>query len=265
MKIGRISYLNLFPVFYGLRKTGANYLYMDGYPAMVNGMLRRGEVDASPSSSIVYLKNPGEFEYIEGHSITSEGPVRSILLFSQRPVETLDGSTVGVTHQTETSAALLQIVLRKFYGLGFRPEETRLPARDAVQKFGAYLSIGDDALLADKERLKGNGWPAGCAAYDLGAIWHEKTGLPFVFALWIARRDWALKNHGEVERLKEALDTAKAYATARLEDAANASPLKDLDPAETVAYWECLHYGLDDNAKKGLELFRSYALELGLL
>ncbi len=73
LRIGRISYLNLYPIFRGLEKTveeRGRYKFYDGHPALVNEKLRKGIVDASPSSSIVYLKNPSDFSLIEGHSIS---------------------------------------------------------------------------------------------------------------------------------------------------------------------------------------------------
>lgn len=268
LKIGRISYLNLYPVFYGLEKTlrdKGRYLFFDGYPALVNAELRSGGVDASPSSSIVYLKNPEDFSLIEGHSISADGPIRSIYLFSRHPIEKLGGRTIGVTNQTETSAALLQITLKKFYGLDFEPRVTALSPARSVGRFGACLAIGDDAMRARKKFGEGAGGGGRLLVYDLGEIWREKTGLPFVFALWIARKDQMTRKKRAFEQFRRDLDRAKAYALSHFGEAARRQPVKELGEREVIEYWKGISYGLGAPEKKGLRLFRKYAAELGLL
>ena len=268
LKIGRISYLNLYPIFRGLEKTvereKGRYRFFDGHPAMVNAKLRKGYVDASPSSSIVYLKNPADYRLIEGHSISSDGPIRSIYLFSTLPIKELGGRTIGVTNQTETSAALLKIVSKKFFGVDFRTRVSRLPVAGCLQKYGACLSIGDDAMIAFKRRGK-KGGPAADFVYDLGLIWKEKTGLPFVYALWIARKDSAVRQKEAFAAFRRHLDQAKLYALEHLEEASREKPLKGLAPEEILLYWRGISYGLGPMEKKGLAQFRKFAKELGLL
>lgn len=267
LRIGRISYLNLRPIFRGLEKTveeEGRYRFFDGHPAMVNAKLRSGEVDASPSSSIVYLKNPEDYSLIEGHSISSFGAIRSIYLFSRLPMEELKGSTIGITNQTETSAALLKIVLKKFLGMDFKTSVTRLPAARCLRTRRACLAIGDDAMLAGKQMGK-KGGPAACFIYDLGLIWKEYTGLPFVYALWIARKDSVAQNKKAFGLFRRDLERAKQYALAHLEEASREKPLKGLDAGEVFRYWKGISYGLGPMEKKGLSLFRRYARELDLL
>ncbi|MDA8085118.1 MAG: menaquinone biosynthesis protein [Nitrospiraceae bacterium] len=288
MRIGRIFYLNLYPIFHGLDKTvpEGRYTYFDGHPARVNGELRTGGVDASPSSSIVYLKAPGDFSLIEGHSISAGGPIRSIYLFSRYPIERLGGKVIGVTNQTETSAALLHITLRKFYGLDAAIRVTARPAGEVLDKIGrgggrlgAYLAIGDDAMRARKKfgEEPGRGSPGGklqvydrdagggLLVYDLGEIWCEKTGLPFVFALWIARKDRVAEKRRAFKQFREDLECAKGYALSHFEEAARRQPVKELSRQEVMRYWEGITYGLGPSEKKGLRLFGKYARELGLL
>ncbi len=267
LRIGRISYLNLRPIFRGLEMTvedEGRYRFFDGHPAMVNARLRSGKVDASPSSSIVYLKDPAEYSLIEGHSISSFGPIRSIYLFSTLPIEELRGSTIGITNQTETSAALLKIVLKKFLGMDFKTRVTRQPAALCLRNFRAFLAIGDDAMLAGKQMGK-KGGPAAGFIYDLGLIWKEYTGLPFVYALWIARKDSAAQNKKAFTVFMQDLERAKQYALAHLEEASREKPLKGLDAEEVLQYWRGISYGLDPLEKKGLALFGKYARELDLL
>ncbi|MCL5022986.1 MAG: menaquinone biosynthesis protein [Nitrospirae bacterium] len=260
-RIGRIPYANLFPIFSMLEKTAdcSSYEFIDGPPSVVNRLLREGEIETSPSSSIEYLRHGDLYTVLEGHSISSAGPVRSILLFSRKPIETLDGLTVLTSSQSETSVALLDIILRKFYELDCPLKSTADPFSRAIGTHTAYLLIGDDAL---KESLR---WPQ-LHKYDLADIWYEKTGLPFVFALWIARRAWCIQEPLLFSNLKRDLDRAKSLAVKDFRSLAQGSSLLNiLSEDELVAYWECISYDLQYEHRKGLDLFRRYAEELNLL
>lgn len=261
LRIGRIRYSNLFPIFFMLEKNAdcSAYEFVEGVPSVVNRLLREGEIDISPSSSIEYLRNEEKYTVLDGHSISSAGPVGSILLFSRRPIETLNGLIVLASSQSETSVALLEIVLNKFYDLDCPLKSTSEPLEKAIETHTAYLLIGDDAL---REALK---WPK-LYIYDLGDIWHKNTGLPFVFALWIVRNDWSMKEPALFERFRKDLDAAKVGALKNLRTIAGESPLLSmLSEDEIVSYWKGISYDLDEEHKKGLELFRKYAEELKLI
>ena len=264
-RIGRIHYLNLYPVFFGLERTGFDCQYLCGVPSEVNNMLRLGQVDVSPSSSIEYLRRQGDYELVGGHSISSRGPVKSILLISKKPIAGLGGAEIGVTWQTETSAVLLNVILRKFYGLEYTAKEEKGGAAgQALEKYDAYLSIGDEALA-----IAGSQAASNRNVYDLGEIWFQKTGLPFVFALWIARKGWVGRDKKGFEGFKAALDKARDYGLSKLQEAVavlsvqNSELCKKIGPEEIIHYWETIFYGLTGAEKEGLELFRRYALELG--
>ena len=119
LRIGKINFLNLYPVFYTLEREcdPSFFQFFEGTPSEVNRLLRDGMIEISPSSSIEYLRRPEKYTLIDGHSISSAGAVQSILLFSRYNIEELDGKTVLATAQSETSTALLKIILKKFYEL----------------------------------------------------------------------------------------------------------------------------------------------------
>jgi chorismate dehydratase len=187
--IGEIPYANLFPIFYMLKRGSdlSDYEFIEGPPAELNKKIREGLIDISPSSSIEYLRHRDLYEFIENHSISSRGPVGSILLFSKRPIESLGGLTVLTSSQSETSVALIQIVLKKFYELDCHFESSSKPLREALGSDAPYLLIGDEALRESRK------WP-GLYIYDLGDVWYKHTGLPFTFALWIARKACSEEN-----------------------------------------------------------------------
>src|SRR5208337_5165615 len=107
----RIPYANVFPIFYVLdhEVDCSQYTFVEGVPSRLNRMLREGEVDVSPSSSLEYLRSPELYRTISNHSISSRGPVGSIFLFTPKPVEELDGTVIFASSQSETSVALLKI------------------------------------------------------------------------------------------------------------------------------------------------------------
>jgi chorismate dehydratase len=261
LKIGKISYANVWPLFYMLERYAdcSSYEFVEGVPSALNQMLRQGFIDISPSSSIEYLKNPGLYDIIENHSIDSNGPVESVLLFSKKPLEELEGETILMTSQSETSIALLQIICRKFYTLSCRYLQTAEPIGKAIKSHTAYLLIGDDALTQAAK------WPD-MHIYDLGQLWTEHTGLPFTYALWLLRQESRRKKESLVNRFVSDLGEAQRLALADLEGIAAVSPFRTiLSETQLVDYWRGISYTFSTAHKKGFDLFRQYAIELGLL
>ncbi len=293
LRIGRIPYANLFPIFHTLETECdcSSYEFVEGVPSKANRMLRDGELDVSSSSSIEYLRNPADYRIIEGNSVSSRGPVGSIFLFSKKPIEQLDGSVVKVTSQSETSVALLDIIFRKFYGI-----QCALQAAGDPEKAGgdAYLLIGDDALKAgkgsDKLQVNSNSKDSNKSqvtsyklktkgesgdsllvtchsllSYDLGDIWYRRTGLPFVFALWIVR-EGLYRDNARLELLKkfaDDLNRAKLIALRNLPEIARHAPMKAfLSEEEIISYWNKLDYELSPEHRKGLELFKKYLVDI---
>jgi chorismate dehydratase len=254
-------------------------------------MLRDGLIDVSPSSSIEYLRDEGKYDIIEGHSISSVGPVGSIILFSRKLIEALGGQTVLTSSQSETSVALLEIIFKKFIKIkcSLKQADLHLPISDSqLSGSDAYLLIGDDALRAKKTftitpslALPPQAGGQGCVgdsklqilksefiySYDLGEIWHKNTGLPFTFALWINRKDCCAQKAELFAQFKNDLNNAKSLALKNLEKIAAESPLRDiLTEHELISYWERqVSYDFGGEHKKGFELFRKFSEELGLI
>ena len=193
LRIGKIPYANLFPIFYMLENECdcSGYEFVEGVPSALNKMLRTGEVDVSPSSSIEYLRHSDEYAIVENHSISSIGPVGSIILLSRKPIEELNGLPVLTSSQSETSVALLDIIFKKFYGIRCSLKSVDIGyqlSAISYQLSEAYLLIGDDALKAVKSKRAKVAY-----IYDLGELWHKYTGLPFTYALWIYKKDCCKK------------------------------------------------------------------------
>lgn len=252
MKIGKIPYANLFPIFHVLEKKGS-YEFIEGVPSELNRMIRDGSLDICPSSSIEYLLRYSHYHLIDGHSISSKGPIMSILLFSKHPLERLDGKKIAYSYQSETSVALLHIILKKFYRISFTPEVSKKPEDS---DYNAFLLIGDDALRFRSKLSVSDSW----LIYDLGKIWYENTNLPFVFALWIARKELPID---ALKRFKKDLENARKIALKNLREIARFSPLKGfMTEEEIVSYWGLIDYDLNSKHKEGLRLFEHYLKEI---
>lgn len=268
LKIGRIPFANVYPIFYTLERyfDCSEYKFIDGIPSALNRMLRAGEIDISPSSSIEYLRHEDRYTIIKGHSISSAGPVKSIILFSREPIERLSSKTVLVSSQSETSAALLKIIFEKFLKMKSDLRTAALSYESLGLISEPYLLIGDDAMKAVKNYTKINS-PQSLYMYDLGEIWYKYAGLPFIFALWIVRNECLVEKKDLLERFNRDLDKAKELALKDLKKIASKYPEKDiLTVDELVSYWQKnISYDFKEEHEKGFSLFKKLSTELGLL
>ncbi|MCI0468741.1 MAG: menaquinone biosynthesis protein [Nitrospirae bacterium] len=262
LRIGKIPYANLFPIFYTLEREFdcSSYEFVEGVPSKLNRMLRDGEIDISISSSVEYLMRPSLYHIIEGHSISSRGPAVSVLLISEKKIEDMDGSGISVTSQSDTSIALLNIILKRFYGVRCRMEESANPLKSGSS---AFLLIGDDALKYRSQEAGKSGQKR--FIYDLGDLWYKNTGLPFVFALWIMRKDIERKEDllALSHRFIDHLNNAKGLAMQNLKEIARHAPVRNfMTEEEIILYWRAVDFGLDKDHLKGLELFNKYLVEI---
>ena len=149
LRIGQISYLNVVPFFHFLSDTGFCGEIVRGVPSQLNRMLADGRIDACPSSSFEYGLHADDYLLIPGQSVSSIGPVYSVLLFCPAPLETLHGQEFAITGESATSVNLLKVLLREF--VGFTQVDCRIPKEpvEALLERGTpSLLIGDRALAA---------------------------------------------------------------------------------------------------------------------
>ena len=225
MRIGRIAYINCAPV-YGAIDRGIVGLppqaeLVTGTPAELNDLLVAGELDVSVISAVEYARHSKELLLLPDLAVSCDGPVRSVALFSRRPVEQLGGRTVLLSASSRTSVALFELLCREVWKIEPKLAEARAEAQDldalAALPHEAVLVIGDAALALSARGT----YPH---RYDLGAEWKAWTGLPFVFAVWAARRS---ADPGAVGRGHESLLASRAWGLAHLEllaeDAAGAT------------------------------------------
>ena len=192
MRIGRIPYINCFPV-YGALDRGIVPLdaeLVEGTPTELNRLMSTGALDVSVVSAVEYARDTHRYLLLPNLAISCDGPVRSVLLFAKRPAAELGARRVLVSRSSMTSVALLRLLFQHGWHAApeFVPGNAELAdvSRFAEEEHEARLVIGDAALLLGARAAAGGG--AYPHVYDLGAEWKRWTGLPFVFAVWVALR-----------------------------------------------------------------------------
>lgn len=191
LRVGRIPYINCFPV-YGAVDRGVVRLdasLIDGVPTALNRMMADGSLDVSVVSAVEYARDWSRYVLLPDLAISCDGPVRSVMLFSRRPAAELGGERLLVSRSSMTSVRLLELLFAHVWKTTpvFVPGEAEaddLRAADANTSCVARLVIGDAALMLRTRTIAA---PYEYA-YDLGQEWKNWTGLPFVFAVWVAQR-----------------------------------------------------------------------------
>lgn len=254
LKVGRISFANCTPIFMALEDEANEGCveYVHGVPTDLNSMLEEGTIDISPSSSVAWLRAPEKLGFLPDLSISSIGAVESVVLFSNTPLEKLDGAVVGLTPSSATSVVLLRILLEGFASVGpvYKP---------TPEGCDAALLIGDSAL---KESRAGK-WEY---AYDLGKLWHEATSTPFVFALWLVRRDSFERSPVEVRDFYRKLIAARQTAYRNYPRYSRLAPEASwLGEEGLMRYWGTISYDLTAWHLAGLARFAAEARAMGLI
>jgi chorismate dehydratase len=237
VRLGRISYVNMAPVFYRL---AAEVDEVQGVPTELNQRLLAGELDVAPISSIEYARHADRLRLLPRLCVGSEGAVDSIQLVSRKPLEQV--RRVAVTPESATSVVLTKVLL---------PEAEHVPLGEEAD---AKLLIGDAALKSAFEDPTPH--------YDLGRLWLERTGLPMVFAVW-ACREPLCAGLGELE---DALVASVRLARAEPEQLAHEASERYGYPAGFLArYFEKLRYRFGPRERAGLMTFLELAHEAGEL
>ncbi|MBA4393186.1 MAG: hypothetical protein C0407_06510 [Desulfobacca sp.] len=247
IQIGHIDFINMIPLDLG-SPNGLPCTKTLGPPTTINRMLLKGEVDVGVISVAFYLKNKKELLRLGHFGILSDGPVMSVMLFSNTDLSKLNekGSLkVYETPQSATSVLLNRLILREVYRVETQPVPTRFGA-DAV------LLIGNDALL---EREKG-GW---AYSYDLGEEWKKFTGLPMVFAvLATSRKVFTAKKEELVKYLEILEDNYRKSSHDIATLVAKAKKMAPLEEKLLYRYFGCLQYEIGVREEKAIALFEKY-------
>jgi len=263
MRIGRIPYINCYPV-YGAIDRGIVKLdgtLLDGVPTELNARIAAGELDVSVVSAVEYARESSRYLLLPDLAISCDGPVRSVMLFSRLPARDLGGRRVLISRSSMTSVALLQLLFENVW----HTQPNFVPGNAEVSDLGemqggdhdARLVIGDAALLLGSgERAAGYDYE-----YDLGEMWKRWTGLPFVFAVWVARRTVRVEAALQVH---SGLIASRDWGLANLRTlAAQAATATGVSMELCSEYFAGLDYGLSYPHLAGLTEFYRRLVDRG--
>jgi chorismate dehydratase len=213
------------PLYWGLARTGAllDLELTKDTPEKLSAQLIRGDLDIGPVTLMEYLKHSDELVALPDIAVGCDGPVMSCVIVSQVPLEQLDGARVALGSTSRTSVRLAELLLADRHGVAPDYFTSAPDLALMMQEAQAGVLIGDAALRAylhDGPRL-------GLEVHDLGQMWKEWTGLPFVFAVWAVRRDFLAREPETVRQVHEAFLASRDLS---LEEVAKV--------AEQAARWE---------------------------
>ena len=240
MRLGRISYVNMAPVFYGLSGLSVDIDEVTGVPTELSRMLLDDELDIAPIPSIEYARNADRLRILPRLCVSSEGAVDSIQLVTRIPFAQV--RSVAVTPESATSVVLTRILL---------PKAEIVPLEmDADAK----LLIGDAALHSAFQDPTPH--------YDLGRLWLEKTGLPMVFAVWAASEPLA---EGLLDLEHSFVASVRLARSEPERLARQASEMYGYPAGFLARYFEKLRYSFGPRERAGLYTFLEMARDVGEL
>ena len=236
IRVGIVNYLNTRPLLYGLENSPVRGQidFIPDYPSNIARDLREGKIDMG-LVPVAIIPEMQEWHLVSDFCIGCDGPVASVCLFSEVPIDKIEN--VLLDYQSHTSLELTRILLRDHWKVHPKLVRTSRDCRDEIRGTTAGLVIGDRSF---EQRRKS------AFAYDLGQAWKELTGLPFVFAAWVSNK--------ELDRsFVKLFNDANAYGIINIERVAadNAYPLFDMHSY----YTRYISYRLDEKKQQGLNRF----------
>ena len=236
IRVAAVSYLNTKPLIYGFEKGLMNdkIELITDFPASIADMLINDEVDISlvPVATIPLLK---EYHIITDYCIGTNGNVASVCLFSDVPLTEI--KIILLDYQSRSSVGLLKVLVKDFWKLDVELIGGTTGYEEKIKGTTAGLVIGDRAFI---QRKKSN------YIYDLGTAWKEMTGLPFVFAAWIANKKLP-------ENFIKSFNAATGEGFKHLPEIIVANPYQHYDLNEY--YTKNINFNLEEEKRKGLEEF----------
>jgi len=237
-RIGAVSYLNTRPLLLGMEQSPFcdSIDLVKSYPAQIAQDLLDGIIDIGliPVAIMPLLSNP---QIVSKYVIGTVGEVASVALFSQVPMDQI--KKVYLDYQSRTSVQLAKLLLRKYWN---KEVEFLIATEGYINEISgttAGVIIGDRALtsLSSFEHI-----------YDLGLAWKQHTGLPFVFAAWVA-------NKPIPSEFIEAFDAANGYGLKHLDEVIALIPATEQVYDLHKYYTENISYELTPEKRAGLKLF----------
>jgi chorismate dehydratase len=255
IRLGSVNYLNCRPLVHGLGgDNDPDFTLRFDPPSLCAALLDAGDIDLGLIPTIAYGDRPGDC-IVPGVAIASEGPVASVALFTRTPVSRI--RSIALDTSSRTSVALTRILCARRFGIApvFAPHTPDLATM--LAEHDAALLIGDPALLVDHRASRAGE----VQKVDLGQVWTEMTGLPFVWAFWAGRANAI--SPAAVRRLQDTKDAGVRISDA-LADAYVSGTPQYRDLARHYLR-ENIRFDLTDRMLDGLRTYYREAASLGVI
>lgn len=265
VRLGYIEYLNCLPVYYGIEQgiIDLPVAIKKGPPAQLNQLFLQGALDITPISSIEYARHAADTVILPDLSISADGRVTSVLLFSKVPLSELDGRPVALTSHSATSVVLTKIILQERYGVKPAYYPAHPDAYSMLAEADACLIIGDNALLAAYDPHLKEVFPT-LQIVDLGAAFKELTGQIMCFALWVIRREFAERNPDGVKLVARLFRASQDYAMEHMPELVEeALRRRNLPRAAVEDHFRQIRHHFTAPYKKGLQTYFELAHKIG--
>ena len=251
VKVGRISYINVAPIYYGFDNglKPAWFNMSSAPPSVLNNMMSKGMLDISPVSSVAYARHCDEWLILPDLSISCMGKVMSVMLVSNLPFERLHKKKVLLSDDSASAVKLIEL----FFALkNIEPllEKSSIKTPENIDKdVSAVLVIGDAAL-----NINWKHWYD--YTLDLGSMWKNIKGLPFVFSVWAVRKEFVEKRPEAVAEVIKLFNYSKQKGNKEIEQVVVSSSEKlGIDKAVCRKYYQKLCYDLGESQINGLNAF----------
>lgn len=258
MNIGYIDYLNCYPLYHEMFyiKPVGGIQIIPAHPSLLNRMVHDGALILSPISAAYYPFLGESVHILPDLCIASNGPVKSVLLYSKYPIEDIDDRTVGLSSASLTSVTMFKILLKKY--IGVTPRYAPAPPLPDVAHFDAALTIGNNAL--------GKSSKAYLYCYDIGELWKKYTGYASVFALVAVHTG---RRHFEKKKISAVIGSFHSSHAAFAKDksgiiASAQERYPDIE-CDLEDYYSHLLYTLSPELITGLNFYFEQAAEMELL
>jgi chorismate dehydratase len=240
VRVGAVTYLNTKPLVYGLEHAGPRIELSYNYPSCLADQLRVGTIDVGLIPSVEFLRDPA-YTIVSDACIACRGPVLSVKLLSRVPFSEI--RSLALDEGSRTSALLTRLLLWERFRIEPELLPLRIEAAPEAVAADAALVIGDRAIHAAQEAFSHR--------WDLGAEWCRWAGLPFVFAMWVARRGV------DVAPIARLLNASRDEGVGHLQEIAEEhAGTVGLTVQQTRHYLEHnLHFHLGSLERRGLAKF----------
>lgn len=265
LRLGQLDYINCLPVYHALEE---GLLPLEAElvkkpPNVLNRLFMSSRLDVSPLSSIEYARNEDKCIILPDLSISADGRVMSILLFSKVPVTELEGKKVCLTESSATGVALLKVLFDHYYHVDVEYETTVPELNCMMERADGALLIGDNAMQAH-QYVKEHHIPYHVT--DLGETWKQFTGAKMVYAVWVVRKAYAGFNAAAVDCLSNTLINSKKIGLSQLPSVIAKAQRRSGLPLPVIKdYFQTIKHEFSEDYRKALLTFYNYAYKSGLI